>query len=136
MEYALHQDVSQDSVQLVDSPEEAAELPPLSDELLLEWKTEKPSYGRVHFMRYILSSTKLADVTFLVKTEDEPERISRIMAHKSILKNKSEFFSALFSDRWFNEEVDLREADITDNEFRDFLMVRSRSSTYVKLKLM
>lgn len=124
-------DAEDGDVIVVSTPEQEVVLAPLSEELMQEWKTNKPTFGRRHFMKYLLNSGIKADVAFLVNDEeDENDKPMTLKAHKSIVRFKSEFFTALFSERWKNprndedlEEIDLTSTQLTSSVFKMFLEV-------------
>lgn len=129
---ANHSTVAEDGdVIVLSTPEQEVVLAPLSEELMQEWRTNKPTFGRCHFMKYLLNSGIKADVAFKVNDdEDENEKPMILKAHKSIVRFKSEFFTALFSERWKNprndenlEEIDLTSTQITSSVFKMFLEV-------------
>lgn len=71
-------------------------------------------------MSYLLETKALADLTFLVG-QDKTE----VRAHRFILRDKSEFFNALLSDRWNGQNKDVIEIpEIEDPvDFETFLHV-------------
>lgn len=103
-------------------------LPQIPDEFLNEWQRLPQYAGKyAEFMEHMLTSGKCADVTFLLNEKVKGGEKVKVKAHKSILKKRSQFFDAMLSDRWMQEEenvVKMTNTGFTADDFKMFLKVR------------